>query len=382
MTTSLSQTLQPPQRASQKKIQFIDLYRQYERIQPEIDQAIAEVIRASAFSGGPFVERFETRFAQAHGAAYCAGVNSGTAALHLTLMALNIGPGDDVIVPANTFFATPEAVSLVGATPVFVDCDPVLYTIDPEKIEAAITEQTKAVIPVHLYGQPAQMDAICRITDKYGLSLIEDCSQSHLATFEGKLVGNFGIAGCFSFYPGKNLGAYGEAGAVITPSEALHKKIQALKSHGSHQKYLHDYIGHNLRMEGIQAAVLDVKLNYLPEWTEARRELAAEYRRHLQKLEPVLVLPVDHPGHVYHLFVIQTESRDALQAHLEAQGIATNIHYPVPCHQQNAYRNLEQVQPLAVSERLSKRILSLPLYPELTLEEIAWICQEIERFFA
>jgi dTDP-4-amino-4,6-dideoxygalactose transaminase len=299
------------------------------------------------------------------------------------MMALNIGYGDEVIVPANTFFATPEAVSLTGATPVFVDCEEKYYNIDPEKIEEKITEKTKAIIAVNLYGQPAQLEKIKEITQKHNILLIEDCAQSHLAEFNGKFTGTYGIVGCFSFYPGKNLGAYGEGGAVLTNDEDLYKKMQALKDHGSYRKYYHDMIGHNYRLEGLQGAILNVKLNHLPEWTEKRRKNADLYRKHLEGINGVFV-PAEMPEakHVYHLFVVRVPRREELANFLNENGIYTGIHYPIPCHLQKAYCFLNyQKGSFPISEKYANEILSLPMFAELKEEEIEYVAAKIREFY-
>jgi dTDP-4-amino-4,6-dideoxygalactose transaminase len=298
-------------------------------------------------------------------------------------MALNLGAGDEVIVPANTFFATPEAVSLSGATPVFVDCEKDYFNIDPDLIEAAITPHTKVIVAVNLFGQAARLDKIKVIADKHGIILIEDCAQSHLATFNDQFTGNYGLAGCFSFYPGKNLGAYGEAGAVLTNDEALYKKLMALRDHGSSVKYFHDFIGHNYRMEGLQGAILNVKLNHLDEWTEKRRHNAVLYTRVLSGI-PQIIVPKEMPGakHVYHLYVIRAEQRDELIKYLADNEVFTGIHYPVPCHLQKAYASLAyQIGSLPNSEKFAGEILSLPMYPELTLEQISFVAEKIKEFY-
>lgn len=364
-------------------INFLDLKRQYQTIKNEVDAAIAAVIDSSSFVGGAFVEKFESNFAAAHSAKYCVGVNNGTSALHLTLWALGIGPEDEVIIPANTFFATPEAVSLTGAKPVFVDCDPSYYQLDPSKLSAAINSKTKAIIPVHLYGQPAPMDEIMAIAQQYNLLVVEDCAQAHLAQYKNKFVGNFGVAGCFSFYPGKNLGAYGEAGAIVTNDESLYIKLQAMKDHGALKKYHHKYIGHNYRMEGIQAAVLDVKLNYLNLWTEARRSNAEIYQELLANEKSIILPQVqNHVRHVYHLYVIRTEKRNKLMKHLNAAGIGTGIHYPIPCHEQEAYKSLDHHSTLlGVTQTYASQLLSLPMHEGLMLEEIMYVVEKIKNFF-
>ncbi len=365
------------------KVNFIDLKAQYLSIKNEIDEAIQKVLDSSAFSSGPFVKSFEENFAKIHGAKYCVGVNSGTSALHIAMWAAGISQGDEVIVPANTFFATPEAVSLCSATPVFVDCETNYYNIDPEKIKEAITHKTKAIIAVHLYGQPSQLDEIKVIAEKNNLLLIEDCAQAHLSEYKKNPVGTFGICGCLSFYPAKNLGAYGEGGAVTTNNKDLYLRMLALRDHGSSKKYHHDYIGHNYRMEGIQGAVLNVKLKYLREWTEKRRKNAALYRKYLEEIRDV-VLPLEMPEatHVYHLFVIRVPKRDELMEYLKNNEIYTGIHYPIPCHFQKAYKSHHQLnQSMPISERYAKEILSLPLYAELTEKEIQFVCKKIEDFY-
>ncbi|MBN1559101.1 DegT/DnrJ/EryC1/StrS family aminotransferase [candidate division KSB1 bacterium] len=366
------------------KVNFLDLKSQYHSIKAEIDQAISAVLEKSAFASGPFVKAFEENFARAHGTKYCVGVNSGTAALHAALMALEIKAGDEVLVPANTFFATPEAVSLTGATPVFVDCEPHYYNIDPDAIEAAITEKTKMIIPVHLYGQPAQMDKMMVIAQKHNLLVVEDCAQAHMATSNGKSVGTFGICGCFSFYPGKNLGAYGEGGAIVTDDEDLCRKLRMIRDHGMAQKYHHDLIGHNYRLEGLQGAILDVKLKHLDEWTTVRRINADIYRRLLSDCSEVNT-PAEMPDarHVYHLFVIRTKERDELQKYLGEHEIGTGIHYPIPCHLQKAYAFLSyNAGDMPTTEEYADDILSLPMSEQLKEHEIEHVCSMIKEFFA
>lgn len=366
------------------QVNFIDLKKQYLSIKPEIDGAIRDVLDQAWFAGGPFVDEFENNFASAHHAKNCVAVNSGTSALHALLMALKIGPGDEVLVPTNTFFATPQAVSLVGATPVFVDCEANYYNLDPEKLENAITKKTKAVFAVHLYGQPAQMEAIKRITDAHGIILLEDCAQAHLANYEGTLVGNFGLAGCFSFYPGKNLGAYGEGGAIITSDNELAAKLKLIRTHGSAEKYYHEMIGHNFRMEALQGAILNVKLKYLQEWTETRIKNTNLYNELLNNIGDIVApRALPHVKHVYHCYVIRTAQRDALIKFLGDNGISTGIHYPVPCHLQKAYAflNLKKGS-MPVSEKLSEQILSLPMSEQLEESEIEFVCEKIKAFFS
>lgn len=364
------------------KVNFIDLKAQYLSIKDEVNKEIQAVLESSAFAAGPFVKNFEENFASAHQSGYCVGVNSGTSALHIAMMALGIGPGDEVIVPANTFFATPEAVSLCGATPVFVDCEPEYYNIDPDKMKEAITGKTKAIIAVHLYGQPARMDLLSAIAEENNLLLIEDCAQAHLAEYKGRPVGTFGICGCFSFYPGKNLGAYGEAGAVITNDEVLYEKMMALRDHGSSKKYFHDYVGHNYRMEGLQGAVLNVKLKHLKEWTDSRIRNAGLYRKYLKGVDSVILPQVLHGvEHVYHLFVVRLQERERLMKFLQDKEIYTGIHYPIPCHRQKAYESLQIEKSLPVAEKYAHEILSLPMYAELSEKEIEYVCSEIKEFY-
>jgi dTDP-4-amino-4,6-dideoxygalactose transaminase len=365
------------------KVNFIDLKGQYLSIKEEIDKIISQVINSTQYVSGVFVESFEQQFAKIHEVKYCVCVNSGTSALHVSLMALNIGAGDEVIVPTYTFFATPEAVSLVGATPVFIDCDPTYFNMEPPKIEKAITDKTKAIIPVHLFGQPVQLDEIQQIAEKYNLYLIEDCSQAHLSKYHDKYVGTHGILGCFSFYPSKNLGAYGEGGAVITDDENMYNQIKALRQHGLIKKNSHGYIGHNYRMDEIQGAILNVKLKYLPAWTEKRRINANEYRNCLRNIKQV-TLPDEMPNtkHVYHLFTLRVSKRDELAEYLAANGISTQVYYPIPCHLQPAYSFLGYTKGhFPNAEQLAKETISLPMFPELSPNEIAFIAKKIKAFY-
>jgi dTDP-4-amino-4,6-dideoxygalactose transaminase len=370
-------------------VPFVDLQAQYRAIKREVDEAIGRVVESAAFILGREVEAFESAFAEYLGAKFCVGVNSGTAAIQLAVTACGVGAGDEVIVPANTFFATAEAVSTAGATPVFVDADPVSYTIDVNKIEAAINERTRSIIPVHLYGQAADLDPIFEIAARHNLSVIEDAAQAHGSLYKGRRVGALGRANCFSFYPGKNLGAYGEGGAVVTDDAEVARRVRLLRDHGSERKYRHDIIGYNFRLEGIQGAVLNVKLKYLDGWNELRRVHAARYRELLSALSgggdeaSALTLPRELPyaRHIYHLYVVQTDERDALQQHLTAAGIQTGIHYPVPVHLQPAYASLgHRAGDFPVAERQAARVLSLPMFPELTGEQIGRVAEAVRAF--
>ena len=368
-------------------VPFVDLQAQYRSIKAEVDAAIQRVLDTSAFILGREVEAFERAFSEYVGARECVGVSNGTAAIQLALTACGVGAGDEVIVPANTFFATAEAVSTAGATPVFVDCDPVTYNIDVTKIEAAVTPRTRALLPVHLYGQPADLDAVFEVAERHNLMVIEDAAQAHGARYKGRRVGARGRASCFSFYPGKNLGAYGEGGAVTTDDPEVARRLRMLRDHGSEQKYRHEIIGYNFRLEGIQGAVLNVKLKHLDGWNELRRSHAARYRELLTPLAEAgaITLPAEAPDveHVYHLFVIQTEARDALQRHLSGAGVQTGIHYPVPVHLQPAYASLGHREgDFPHAESQSRRVLSLPMYAELTEQPLKYVANALSDFYA
>jgi dTDP-4-amino-4,6-dideoxygalactose transaminase len=359
-------------------VPLVDLRAQYGEIKGEIDAAVARVIESAAFVLGREVEAFEAAFAEYTGARFCIGVNSGTAAVQLAVTACGVGPGDEVIVPANTFFATAEAVSTAGAVPVFVDADPTSYTIDPKKIEAAITERTRAVIPVHLYGQAADLDAVSEIAARHGLVVIEDAAQAHGSLYRGRRVGALARAGCFSFYPGKNLGAYGEGGAVTTDDAEVARRVRMLRDHGSERKYYHEMIGYNFRLEGIQGAVLGVKLKHLDRWNELRRAHAARYDELLRYSGLRLPREMEYARHVYHLYVVQTEERAALLQSLTEAGIQTGIHYPVPVHLQPAYASLQyKTGDFPEAERQAQRVLSLPMFPELTDEQMVRVAEAV-----
>jgi len=359
-------------------VPFVDLKQQYASIKTEVDAAIARVIENTSFILGPEVRAFEQAFAEYVGARACIAVNSGTAALQLTLMAAGIGTGDEVIVPSFTFFATAEAVSVLGAAPVFVDVDSVSYTVTAAAIERALTPRTRAVIPVHLYGQPADLDPVLELASKHKLHVIEDAAQAHGAEYKQKRVGARGSAGCFSFYPSKNLGAYGEAGAVVTNDEELATRLRLLRDHGSTSKYAHAIVGYNFRMEEMQAAVLNVKLVHLSDWNDARRARAARYNAALSQSDLVLPREMDYARHVYHVYAVQSERRDELQKHLTAAGVQTGVHYPIPIHLQPAYESLGYKRgDLPVTEQLSERVLSLPMFPELSDEQIGRVAEAI-----
>ncbi|WP_243373445.1 DegT/DnrJ/EryC1/StrS family aminotransferase [Geotalea sp. SG265] len=363
-------------------VPFLDLKSQYQSISEEIETAIRHVLNATAFSGGPFVERFEDQFAAFSQCRHAIGVGSGTEAIWLALMALGIGRGDEVITVPNTFIATVEAISLCGATPVFVDVDERSYTMDPAQLERAITPRTKAIIPVHLYGQMADMDPIMAIANTHGLYVIEDACQAHGAEYRGRRAGSIGNAGCFSFYPGKNLGAYGEAGGVVTHDDELAAKIKMLRDHGQSKKYSHAMIGVNSRMDGLQGAVLGVKLKYLDSWNDGRARNAGLYRRHLAGVDSV-VLPekLDYARHIYHIFAVRVQNREAFMDALKEQGIASGIHYPVPVHLQGAYKFMGKKRgSFPVAEKCADETVSLPMFPELKEEQIEHTADVIKKF--
>ena len=374
------------------QIPFLDLKSQYLSIKTEINSAIQNILDNSAFVLGKAVNDFEVEFAKAHNVKYCIALNSGTAGNHVALWSLGIKPGDEVIIPANTFIATAWGATLCGAKPVFVDCEPDSYNIDPSKVERAITNKTKAIVAVHLYGQPADMHPLKEIAEKYNLFLVEDSAQSHLAEYKGEKIGSFGEATSFSFYPGKNLGAYGEGGALVTNNPELARKARMIRDHGTLQKYQHEIFGHNYRMEGIQGAVLGVKLKYLPNWTFARRRVANKYKELLSGISNIK-LPKEMPyaKHVYHLFVIQvrengiinnSELRNFLANYLIEKGISVGYHYPIPLHLQECFNYLGYRKgDFPVTESLADSCISLPMYPELSDDQIEYICSNIHGFF-
>jgi dTDP-4-amino-4,6-dideoxygalactose transaminase len=353
------------------KVAFVDLYQQHQAIEEELVEVFRRVLRKSSFILGPEVVAFEQEFASYVGATECIAVNNGTTALQLVLAGLGIGPGDEVITVANTFIATAEAISAVGARPVFVDVDPVSYTMDPQLVEAAITPNTKALLPVHLYGQAADIDALLEIARRHNLHLVEDACQAHGATYKGRKAGSLGVAGCFSFYPGKNLGCLGEGGAVVTSNPELAQRMRMLRDHGSVKKYEHSLPGYNFRLEGLQGGFLSVKLRRLDRWNARRREVAKLYHELLSETSLGLPVEMGWGEHVYHLYVIQADDREALRLALSAAGIECGLHYPVPLHLQAAYADLGYEKGLfPVSEHLSSHILSLPMHPYITDEEV------------
>ena len=361
-------------------IPFLDLKAQYKSIKPEIDNAIKEIIDNTAFILGKSVEELEKSFAEFCNVKYAIGVNSGTAALHLALLSLGIKQGDEVITVPNTFIATAEAISHCGATPVFCDINEKTYNIDPELIEEKITNKTKTIVPVHLYGNPCDMDKINAIAEKHNLFVVEDACQAHGAEYKGKKVGSLSNISAFSFYPGKNLGAYGEGGMIITNNEELANKCRLYRAHGEHPKNTHSIIGYNYRLEGMQAAVLNVKLKHLSQWNEARREKAEIYNRLLKNI--VITPKIDKNNKsVFHLYVIRHKQRDKLREFLQKKGIATGIHYEKPIHLQQAYSALGYNEgDFLIAEKVMKEIVSLPIYPELTEEQIEYVCNTIKEF--
>lgn len=358
------------------KIPFLDLQAQYRAIKSEVDPAIQAVLDTSAYVLGPAVEQFEKDFAAYCGAGHCICVNSGTSALALLMQACGIGPGDEVITVANTFFATAEAISELGAKPILVDCDIDTALMNPTAFEAAITPNTKAVIPVHLYGQCADMDSILAIARQHNILVFEDACQAHGATYKGRKAGGLGDGAAFSFYPGKNLGAYGEGGAITTNNDSVAETIRMLRDHGSPKKYHHAKVGWNERMDGIQGAVLGVKLKHLDDWNTRRRSHAELYKKLLPtSVKPIAIL--DENESAYHLFVVRVQDRDAVQNALTQAGIATGIHYPVPIHLQPAYSGQWQTGAFTNAELLAQEILSLPMFAELTEEQIQAVCAAI-----
>lgn len=363
------------------QVPFVDLKAQFASIEDQVMPAITGTLQKCDFIMGQNVAKFEEEFAAYCNTKYGIGCDSGTSALELVLRAYDIGTGDEVITVANTFIATTLAIEFTGATPVLVDIDPQTYMIDASKIEAAVTSRTKAIMPVHLYGHPADMDPIMEIADKHGLVVIEDASQAHGALYKGQRVGSIGHAAALSLYPGKNLGAYGDAGIIVTDDEAIADKLKLLRNYGSLKKYHHEMLGYNRRLDTIQASILRVKLQHLDEWSAARRRNAKRYNQLLADSELILPVEAEQTEPVYHLYVVRTERRDELQAHLQERGIATVIHYPIPVHMQKAHESLgHKVGDFPLTEEYAEQILSLPMYPELSDEQAAYVAEAIYEF--
>ena len=367
------------------QIPMTDLKVQYGALKDEIDAALAGVLENTAFILGPAVDRFEQAFAGYHGAKHCVGVSNGTDALKLALCACGVGSGDEVVTASFTFGATVEAICEVGAKPVFVDVEPDYFSLDVSRVEASLTKRTRVILPVHLYGHPVDMDPLLELAEDRGLTVIEDAAQAHGAQYKGRLAGTMGRAACFSFYPGKNLGAYGDAGGLITDDGGLAETVRSLRNHGQDptRKFWYELLGFNHRMDGFQGAVLDVKLRYLDDWNGLRRQHADRYRELLGGLGRV-VLPREAPyaKHVYHLFVMRVPDREALGNALKADGIATGVQYPVPLHLTPAYAYLGYREgDFPVCEKAAGEILALPMYPELTDEQIVYITDKVRAFY-
>jgi dTDP-4-amino-4,6-dideoxygalactose transaminase len=366
-TKATTPTLMPAAEPADPPLPFLDLGAQYASIRHEVLEAIREVAESTSYVLGPKVSAFEDDFAAYVGAKHCVGVNSGTSALHLALICAGVGPGDEVVTVPMTFIATSWAISYVGAEPVFVDVNPVTYTMDVRQVQKRITRRTRAIVPVHLYGQPSELEPLVELGRRHGVPIVEDAAQAHGASYRGRPVGTLGLCGCYSFYPGKNLGAYGEAGAIVTDDSEIAQRLRALRDHAQSRRYHHAELGFNYRMDAFQGAILGIKLKHLESWTEARRRLADRYRERLSHLP--LKLPTEAAGrrHVWHLFVVLHPRRDAIRRELEARGIPTGLHYPVPVHLQDAYAHLDHREgDFPIAERVARDCLSLPLYPEMT----------------
>ena len=363
------------------EVLFLDLKEQNRRLKEEILTLWGEILDSASFVGGIHVSAFEKEFAEACSVKHAVAVNSGTDALRFIFLALDLKEGDEVITVPNTFIATTEAISQAGGRIVFVDIDPETYNIDPAKIESAITSKTKGIVPVHLYGQTADMDSIMTVAEKHGLWVVEDACQAHLAEYKGRKAGSIGIASGFSFYPGKNMGACGESGAVTTNDSAIADKVRMLRDHGQAKKYYHTVEGFNGRCDALQAAALRVKLKKLPQWNKARRQHAKRYDKLLEEV-PSVTLPkvAEACFPVYHLYVIQIDKRDEIAAELNNRGIGIGLHYPVPLHLQKAYAHLDLPEgAFPVAEMYAKRLLSLPMFPELTEDQISYVCECIKE---
>jgi len=365
-------------------VPFVDLKVQYQSVKTEIDKAIAGVIDETAFIGGKYVNEFEKQFATLYGAKHCISCANGTDSLYILMKMLGVGAGDEVITVANSWISSSETISQTGATPVFVDIDPVYYTIDEKQIEGKITSRTKAIIPVHLQGQMCEMDTILAIASKHNIPVIEDCAQSHFSTYKGKRAGTMGIAGSFSFYPGKNLGAYGDAGCIITNDDALAEKCKRFARHGALVKHQHTIEGINSRLDGLQAAILTAKLPHILEWTAKRQANAKYYDEVLAGISQIITPKVrPETEHTYHLYVIRAERRDELATYLKSKGIETAIHYPVPLPFMEAYKYLNhKPEDFPVSDKYQHEIISLPMYPELSKEMMDYVAATIKGFYS
>jgi len=366
-------------------IPLVDLKSQYKSIKEEIDNIIFEVIDSTAFIGGKYIKEFESAFAAFCNVKYCVGVGNGTDALFIALKTLGIGNGHEVITTANSFIATSEAITMTGAKVVFVDINPLTYNIDVEKIEEKITKNTKSIIPIHLYGQPADMDPVITLSKKYNLKIVEDAAQAHGAEYKGRKVGTLGNIACFSFYPGKNLGAYGDAGAIVTNDESFAVKARMIANHGRVEKYDHEIEGVNSRLDGLQAAILNVKLKHLPAWTESRRKNAYQYNKYLEDTKLVTPLEIDDVKAVYHLYVVRVDKdiRKEFQNFLNSKGISSGIHYPISLPSLKAYEHLGHTEnDFLEATKASNEIVSLPMFPELSKDHIVYISEIVKRFFA
>ena len=362
-------------------INCLDLKGQHQQIKKEVFELFEKVYENTAFSGGPFVEQFEKDFSNYAQTKYTIGVNNGTSALHLAMLALGIGAGDEVIIPANTFISTAWGISYVGATPVFVDCDKDNWEIDPAQIEKVITAKTKAIIGVHLYGMPFDIDAVLSIAKKHNLFLVEDAAQAQGARYKGITVGGFGEMACFSFYPGKNLGACGEAGGITTNNEVYQKHLNSLRNHGSMVRYYHDEVGFNMRMGGLEGASLQVKLKYLEGWNNRRREIAKMYHAGIKNTKIKMQTQPEWADSIYHLFVVTTDEKDKFVKHLQSNGVNPGFHYPVPCHLQKAYSSLNyKVGDFPNSEYLASHCVSLPMYAELSNDDVNKVIDAINNY--
>lgn len=378
MTTSRPTAVIQP---AAMNIPLVDVHAQYLELKSAIDGAIERVLASGQFILGPEVAAFERGFADFVGAGEAVGVASGTAAIQLALLACGVGPGDEVITTPHTFIATAEAISQTGARPVFADIDPITFTLDPQAVEDALTPRTRAILPVHLYGHPADLDPLYEIASRRGIWLIEDAAQAHGAEYRGRRCGSIGHLATFSFYPGKNLGAFGDAGAVTGTDPDLIARVRKLRDHGRSSKYEHDEVGFGERMDGLQGAILAVKLGRLAAWNDARRRIAATYAATLSELPIGLPAEQDWARHAYHLYVIRSTQRDRLLGALEAAGVRAGVHYPVPLHLQRAYRDLN-AGPFPVTEQAAAEVLSLPMHPHLTDDQVAFVAEQLTRFHA